>query len=299
VDDGHIVHPDGERYPFQIEYYDPKARSARLKTTGIDIDVLSIDPSFLFYSKPGDEAIEVTRLINDAFAAWSRQDDRFWVLASLPLQAPEEAAAELERAVVECGAVGAFIGTTLPGDRSLDQAELEPVFAAADRLGTPLVLHPLEPKLPPLEGFHLSNAIGNPLATTIAAARLIFSGTLDRFPKLKIVLVHGGGFLPYQLGRLDRVFLVRDEAKLNISAPPSSYLDRFWIDTITHSDSALAFLASTVGIGRLVLGTDFPFDMQDPDPLARFRRIDIDPLALGETVEALFGRERSMPAAQT
>lgn len=298
VDDGHILHPDGERYPFRTEFYDPVARAARLDTVGIDVDVVSIDPSFLFYSKAREEAVEVARRINDAFASWSREDERFWALATIPLQAPEEAAVELERAIGECGAVGAFIGTTLPGDRPLDKAGLDPVFATAERLGAPLVLHPVEPKLPILDGYHLANAIGNPLDTTTAAARLVFSGVLDRFPDLRIVLVHAGGFLPYQLGRLDRVFLVRDQAKVTLSAPPSSYLHRFWIDSITHSDAALTFLVSLIGTDRLVLGTDFPFDMQDPEPIARFRRIGVDPLALGESASALFAPTRAeTPAA--
>lgn len=287
VEGDSIIHPDGERYPFQVEYYDPIARAARLQTTGIDIDVLSIDPSFLFYSQPEDVAIAATARFNDAFAEWSRGDDRFRFLASLPLQAPEQAASELERAVLECGAVGAFIGSDLP-EHTLDRAGLDPVFATVDRLNVPIVIHPVEPMLPALEGFHLTNAVGNPIATTIAATRLIFSGILDRFKNLKVVLVHGGGFFPYQLGRFDRVHLVRDEAQVNIAAPPSSYLDRFWIDTIIHSDAGLAFLANTVATGHLVLGTDFPFDMQEPEPLERLGRVGIEPQELGRNMEELF-----------
>jgi aminocarboxymuconate-semialdehyde decarboxylase len=208
-----------------------------------------------------------------------------------------ERTARIRCAVIDAEAVGAFIGTTLPGDIPLDKADLDPVFEAAERLDAPLVLHPLEPALTILEGYHLTNAIGNPLATTTAAARLVFSGVLDRFPRLSIVLVHAGGFLPYQLGRLDRVFLVREEAKLNLSSPPSTYLDRFWIDTITHSDPALEFLASIVGQNRLVLGTDFPFDMQDPEPIARLHRVGIDPLALGANTSELFSRSHTQRPA--
>src|SRR5262249_56212454 len=119
----------------------------------------------------------------------------------------------------------------------------------------------------------------------------------DRFPELKIVLVHGGGFLPYQFGRFDRLFAVREEARLNISRPPSSYLDRFWIDSITHSDQALRYLVDLVGTERVVVGTDFPFDIQDPEPVERLHRIGVDPATLGESTAALFGRLEQEPAS--
>jgi aminocarboxymuconate-semialdehyde decarboxylase len=140
-------------------------------------------------------------------------------------------------------------------------------------------------------GFHLPNGIGNPLDTTIAAARLIFTGTLQRFQDLSVVLVHGGGFLPYQFGRLDRVFEVRSEARERISEAPSAYLRRFWIDSVTHSTPALEYLVRLLGEDRVVLGSDYPFDMQDPDPVGRVRAAGIDPLVLGATAERLFHRE--------
>ena len=125
---------------------------------------------------------------------------------------------------------------------------LDPVLATAGRLGVPLMLHPyyVGPK-PGLEAYYLTNSIGNPLDTCVAAARLMHSGAFDRHADLRIVLVHAGGFLPYQLGRLDHAFSVRREAKVGTARPPSSYLDRFWFDTITHSDASLEFLVSLVG----------------------------------------------------
>ena len=108
--------------------------------------------------------------------------------------------------------------------------------------------------------------MGNPLDTSVAAVRLISSGTLDRFPGLRVALVHAGGFLPYQVGRFDHAFDVRPEARVAIDRPPSTYLDRFWMDTITHSDEALEFLARRIGPDRLYIGTDQPFDMADAAP---------------------------------
>jgi aminocarboxymuconate-semialdehyde decarboxylase len=150
------------------------------------------------------------------------------------------------------------------------------------------VLHPYYVGAKPgLEDYYLTNSIGNPLDTCVAAARLMQSGAFDRHPDLRIVLVHGGGFLPYQLGRLDHAFLVRPEAKVATKRPPSSYLDRFWFDTITHSDASLAFLLSLVGPERVVLGTDLPFDMADARPLERLARTGTDPHVLGRTASGL------------
>jgi aminocarboxymuconate-semialdehyde decarboxylase len=109
----------------------------------------------------------------------------------------------------------------------------------------------------------MTNLTGNPLETCVAASRLILSGFLDRHPSLRLVLVHGGGFLPYQIGRLDHGFRVRSETRAAIDAPPSSYLRRFWYDTITHASAPLGFLSGLVGFDRVMMGTDLPFDMAD------------------------------------
>jgi aminocarboxymuconate-semialdehyde decarboxylase len=297
LDGEELVHPDGERYPVGPEFYDRTARIAEMDRLGIDVAVLSVSPTLFFYSERAEEAIGVARRLNDALGSWAREDpERFAAMATLPMQAPDEAAAELERAVTREGLVGASIGTSVSAGRSIDAPELEPVFTAASKLRVPLLLHPNDPPIPALDDFHLRNTIGNPLDTTIAAMRLIFSGTLDRFPDLRIVLVHAGGFLPYQFGRADRAFAVRPEARTHISEPPSSYLERFWIDSVTHSTAGLEYLARLIGPSRLVLGSDFPFDMQDPDPVDQVRRAGLDSAVLGEAALELFGLRRHAAA---
>ena len=135
------------------------------------------------------------------------------------------------------------------------------MLAAAADLGVPLLLHPYYVGTSPgLVDFYLTNLIGNPLATTVCAARLIFSGTLDELGALRLVLTHGGGYLPYQIGRLDHGHRVRPEAK-GCARPPSAYLPAFWFDTVTHAPGPLRFLADSVGTDHVVYGTDFPFDM--------------------------------------
>jgi aminocarboxymuconate-semialdehyde decarboxylase len=284
-----LVHPEGFQAPLDPDFHDVEALLARMDANGIDLSIVSIAPPLFFYGLGPAEAIAFAGEANDAIAAMVAGSERLEALAHLPLQEPEAAARELERAVQDLGMRGALIGTDA-GERMLDEEPLEPLLATAAALSVPLVLHPyfVGPK-PRLEPFFFTNSIGNPLDTAIAAARLIHQGTLDRHPGLRIVLVHGAGNLPYQLGRLDHAFSVRPEARQMIERPPSAYLDRFWVDTLTHSDASLRFLADLVGEERLVLGTDLPYDMADRQPLRRLDRIGLDAEALGAVACDLFG----------
>jgi len=167
------------------------------------------------------------------------------------------------------------------------------VLAAAADLGVPLILHPYYVGARPgLADFYLTNLIGNPLATTVCAARLIFSGALDELGALRLVLTHGGGYLPYQIGRLDHGRRVRPEAG-GCAHPPSAYLSRFWFDTVTHAPGPLRFLADSAGADHVVYGTDFPFDMA-AGPLADqlagtgLSEADAERIA-GRNANALFG----------
>jgi aminocarboxymuconate-semialdehyde decarboxylase len=297
-DEGFLVHPQGFRYPAHQEFLDAGAKLAEMDRLGIDASVMSGAPTLFFYDAPADEAVQFTRRVNDALAEWVSGSDRLSAVAGLPLQDPDAAAAELERAIGELGMLGAHIGTNCQS-MPLDAPELEPVLATAERLGVPLILHPyyVGPK-PGLEDFYLVNSMGNPLDTSIAAVRLIHSGALDRHPALRIALVHAGGFLPFQLGRFDHAFDVRQEPRRHIQRRPSTYLDRFWMDTITHADAALAFLRDLIGPGRLVLGTDLPFDMADPEPVTRLNRVGVDPDAAANAAAELFGDARRLRFAE-
>jgi aminocarboxymuconate-semialdehyde decarboxylase len=297
-EDGWLVHPEGFRYPVQPEFLDAGAKLASMDALGIDVSVLSLAPTHFFYEAPADEAVEFARRANDALAKLVAGHDRLLAFAHVPLQNADAAAAELDRAVGELGFRGAQIGTSYAHGRPLDGPELRPVLEAADRHGVLLVLHPyyVGPKAG-LEPFYFTNSLGNPIETTVAAARLIHTGALDRWPSIRFVLVHAGGFLPFQIGRLDHAYEVRSEPRAKIERPPSSYLRRFWIDSVTHLDAALSFLVSSLGSDRVVLGTDLPFDMADHEPLDRLRRTGIDPHALGATAARLLGLEVAVPGA--
>jgi aminocarboxymuconate-semialdehyde decarboxylase len=287
-EDGWIAHPEGFRYPLHREFVDVPAKLEGMDAAGIELAVLSLSPTMFFYESPADQATAFARRANDALAELIDGQDRLLAFAHLPLQDAQAAAEELDRCIGTLGFRGAHIGTSYDNGRPLDGPELEPVWAVAERHGCPLVLHPYYVgDKPGLEDFYFTNTLGNLIDTTVAASRLLHSGTLDRYPSVPVVLVHAGGFLPFQIGRLDHAYDVRREPRAQITEPPSTRLDRFWMDTITHSDEALAFLASRIGTARMVLGTDVPYDMGDPRPLERVRRAGVDELALGRTAEAL------------
>jgi aminocarboxymuconate-semialdehyde decarboxylase len=267
-----LVHPQGYHYPLSPEFFDVDAKLRQMDTLGIDTAILSLSPTLFFYWLDGPAAGDFCGQANESLARFIAQSDRLEGVAAVPLQQPEAAAAELRRAVVDLGLRGVEIGTTME-DMLLDDRRFEPFFDAAAELDVPVILHPYYVGTRPhLADFYMTNLTGNPMETCIAASRFILSGFLDRYPTLKIVLVHAGGFLPYQIGRLDRGFRVRGETRTAIASPPSSYLRRFWYDTITHAGAPLKFLVELVGSDRVVLGTDLPFDMADDrfhDHLAR------------------------------
>lgn len=281
-----MVHPQGYRYLLAPEFWDPEAKLKHMDQLGIDISVLSIAPTMLFYWLEASAAQEFCRQTNEALAEISKQSGgRLYGLAAVPLQDPQAAVVELRRAVEELGLRGALIGTTVE-KIPLDDPRFETFMATAAELEVPLLLHPYDKLVrmrQELTDFYMSNLIGIPLATTLAASRLILSGCLERHPNLTIVLMHAGGFLPYQIGRLDHGHRVRPEAKANITSAPSSYLRRFYFDTITHASDRLKSLISWVGADRVVFGTDIPFDMADLSFAEHFAAAELDQ----QTIEAI------------
>lgn len=288
AEDGGLTHPEGFHYPVQPEFHDAEVKLERMDEMEIDISVLSISPTLFSYEAPAGDAVEFAIRANDALAEMIDGEPRLFAFAHLPLQDAGAAAAELERCITELGFRGAQIGTSYANGKPIDGPEVEGVLEVADRHGLPLMLHPyyVGPK-PGLEDYYFTNSLGNPIETTVAAARLIHAGTLQRFESLPFVLVHAGGFLPFQAGRLDHAHKVRQEPRPNLESPPSELLDRFYIDTITHADVQLGFLNDLIGTERIVLGTDLPFDMGDPQPLDRLRRVGVDEHEVGATASRL------------
>jgi aminocarboxymuconate-semialdehyde decarboxylase len=228
----------------------------------VDVQVLSATPQTYFYDQEPSVAAACAALQNDQIAKLVKaHPDRFFGIATLPMQAPQRAEDELTRAVSSLGLRGAMIGSNAQG-KNLDDPVLEPIWAAAAALGAFMLVHPVQVAgAERMRSYYLNNLIGNPLDTTIAAACLVFGGVLERHPTLNVLLVHGGGFVPYQAGRWVHGWHVRPEPKVNLKRSPEPWLDRFYYDTILHAQPQLEFLVGSVGPARVLLGSDYPYDM--------------------------------------
>jgi aminocarboxymuconate-semialdehyde decarboxylase len=195
---------------------------------------------------------------------------RFAGLATLPAQDVGAAVEELERSVTTLGLKGAELDTVMQG-HTWDEPQFLPLFKAAEALGVVLFFHP-QPQdnlvLARTAKYGLANSIGVPVEDALAVAALIFGGILDACPALKACIAHGGGPACFGMGRMDRGWQVRSEARLHIQKPPSTYQRRLYYDCITSSEAALRFLIDQVGVDRVVLGSDWPFVQWDPSPVA-------------------------------
>jgi aminocarboxymuconate-semialdehyde decarboxylase len=266
-----IVHDNGLRYPAFEVFRDVGARLEHMDAHGIDVTVVSISPSlYLYWLDPGETA-EVSRILNDAAARMAAASGgRIAAMATVPMNDPRAATAELRRAHSELGVVGVEIGTSV-GTTQLDSPQFAEFFGAAEELGLPVMLHPYVSMITPPDsgtsGFHLGNVIGNPVETFVAACRLLVGGVFDRHPDLRVILVHGGGALPYQIGRLQHAYEVRKETKSVARRPPLEYMDNLRFDTIVFDRGALEHLIALAGPERVVHGTDLPFDMGDDSVL--------------------------------
>jgi aminocarboxymuconate-semialdehyde decarboxylase len=237
-------------------------RLADMDAAGIDVQVVSNTPQTFLYDQEPALGAALSALQNEQIAkAVAANPGRLIGIATLPMQAPKLAADELRRAMRSLGLKGAQIGSNVQG-RNLDDEALEPVWAAANELGALIMVHPTQVAgAERLKAYYLVNLIGNPLDTTIAAAALVFGGVIERHPDIKFLMVHGGGFVPYQSGRFKHGWQVRPEPRARLKGPPGASLERLYFDTILHGQPALEFLVSSCGPARVLLGSDYPFDM--------------------------------------
>jgi aminocarboxymuconate-semialdehyde decarboxylase len=246
----------------------PERKIKDMQKMGINVTILSITPSQFFYHLDESLVLDVCRIQNDRISEIVQKfPKRFVGMATVPLQNVEVAIKELGRAIIDLKLKGVEIGSNV-GARYLGDPHFWPFFEKVKALDVPIFIHPVNVAgAERMKDFYFSNLIGNPLDTTITAAHLIFSGTLDRFPGLKIILSHAGGQIPYIIGRLEHGFEVRPECQEAIKKSPGEYLRQFYFDTISHSPDTLRFLISRVGAERVLMGTDYPYDMGDMNPL--------------------------------
>lgn len=249
---------------------DPAARIEHMDRMGVDVQGLATFVSEYFYWAPTAAAAESARIQNDNLAAAAAaHPDRFALFgATVPLQDVDLAIAEMDRAVDDLGFKGLQIGGTVDG-HNLDEPRFRPFWAAVEAKGVPVILHPSGyPESHRFSDYFLVNCIGNPLETMVAVTRMIFSGLFEEHPEIKLVLLHGGGYLPFYSSRADHTWEVRPETRVNIpDKTPSDYMKMLYYDTMVFQPLYLRHLVEIVGSERVMLGTDFPFDMGETDPV--------------------------------
>jgi aminocarboxymuconate-semialdehyde decarboxylase len=251
---------------------DVKARLAAMDASGIDVQLVSPSPSHYHYWADEDLARTVWELANEGTAAHVAQaPERLHGLGLVPLQHPDLAVEALEHAL-DLGLRGVEISSHAPG-RELSDPAYEPFWTRTEETGAILFLHPFGCTLDErLDRWYLSNTVGQPTENAVALSHLIFSGVLDRHPGARIVAAHGGGYLPTHIGRSDHAWRARTDTR-GCARPPSSYLKQLYFDSLVHDPYVLRELIRVAGPDRVLLGSDFPFDMGADDPLGALRAV--------------------------
>jgi aminocarboxymuconate-semialdehyde decarboxylase len=253
---------------------DTGSRLMAMDAAGIDVQAVSVIPTQYHYWADRGLASEIVSAVNERIATMARgRPGRLVGLATVALQHPDLAAAQLAEAVGKLGLRGAEISTSAAG-RDLSDPYFEPFFLTAAELGAFVFIHPWGCTLGErLSSWYLGNIIGQPAETTLALSHLIFGGVLDRHPGLIVCGAHGGGYLPQYIGGADHAYAVRPESAA-MKQPPSAYLRQIYFDTLVYTPETARQLIDVAGAGHVMLGTDYPFDMGVTDPL---RRLDAVP----------------------
>jgi aminocarboxymuconate-semialdehyde decarboxylase len=292
-----FVRDDRHSTPVYAEFHDADAKLADMDRKGIDISVISVTPVVFFYWLEPDAGLAAARIMNDGVARMAaRHPGRLRGMATLPMQDADAAVAELERVVKEHDFRSVELGCRVRGEL-LSEPKFRPVLRRAQELKVFIFAHPYVAGALPrdLGCYYLGNLAGLPLDTTLMAAHLMFGGALDELPLLEVVLAHGGGYLPYQIGRLAHGYDVRKEARALTARSPRELLRRFHFDALTHDTAALQFLVDKAGADRVMIGTDAPFDMAEDDPLGRLAQVSLSDgqreRILGSNALALLGEK--------
>jgi aminocarboxymuconate-semialdehyde decarboxylase len=250
-------------------------RLGDMDAMGLDMQLVLPSPNQCYYTVALDIAVKAARMVNDGLAEYvARKPDRFIALGTVPLSDGDEAADELERCMTKLGMKGAEILTNVAG-QEISERQYAPFWKKAEELGALIVLHPngfTEARR--LSRFYFNNVIGNPLETTIALHYLIFDGILERHPNLKILAVHGGGYLPAYSGRIDHAWGARSDSHAELPRPPTSYLKKIYFDTVVFTPHQLSELIRLFGADHIVMGTDYPFDMAEYDPIGHVASVN-------------------------
>jgi aminocarboxymuconate-semialdehyde decarboxylase len=248
------------------EFHDADAKIAWMDRSRVDMAAISVGPPVYFYSLSADAGLAAAKLNNDGIAQMvAKYPARLRGMATLPMQDPDAAIAELERVVKEHQFKAVEMGTSIEGFPLADM-KFRKLLKTIEQLGCFIFAHPYQCLAQGwMDEYYLRNFIGFPLDTTMMVAHLMYSGALDDLKKLRILCAHGGGYVPYQIGRFIHGFNVRPEPKMKTQTSPRDLLRRFYFDALTHDPMAARHLINCVGKDRVVIGSDNPFDMQPPD----------------------------------
>lgn len=262
---------DGQRWkPLTDQDHNTKRMIRDMDESGRDVAVLSGYPWLFHYELDAEKGEGIAKEVNDGIAQMvSEHSDRLAGMGTVPLQHAPMALKELERVVNQLGMRAVEIGSNVKG-KNLDEPEFFPFFEKVQALGVLVFIHPSlnVAGIERMGRYHLLNLIGNPTETAVGIGSLIYGGILERLPELKLCFAHAGGSMPYLIGRLDHGYKVRPECKSAIPKAPSEYFKRLYFDTIAHSPQGLLYLIQSVGSDKVLLGSDYPADMADPQPVA-------------------------------
>lgn len=264
----------------QLEYLRPKmdfleTRLADMDRMGVDIQAVAVSVYQYYYWSDPEVGARITRVINEEFAAATAPfGERFSPLGTVPLQDTDAAIAELRYCVEELGFKGLEIGTHVDSEEEISSPRLDPFWAEVERLGAVVVVHTNgHTHKQRLQDHNFVNIIGHAYEATLAISHLIFNGVMERYPGLKVVVVHGGGYLPAYAGRIDHAWRAREDVREGVPNMPSEYLKKFFFDTMVFEPDQLEFLVKKYGADHVVLGTDYPYDMGDDDPLETIGKV--------------------------
>jgi aminocarboxymuconate-semialdehyde decarboxylase len=253
----------------------PEERLRDMDRMGVDIQAISVAPPQYYYWAEPDLGVRASRIQNDNLARIVREHpDRFVGLGTLPLQDVDASLIELERLVHEFGFNGVEICTSVNG-ADFDDRRFEPLLARFEELDLLVVMHPNGfSHGERLAAYYLINTVGMPLDSTVSISRMIFGGVLERHPDLKICVVHGGGYVPFYPARFDHAYHAREDCREFISRPPSTYLRQLYFDTMVFDPEDLAMLIERYGAEHVLLGSDYPYDMGEEDPVGLVKSVD-------------------------
>ncbi len=264
---------DADRRPDMLEH---DVRLAVMDAAGVDMQVIMPPPGQVNYAIPLEVGRHAASVINDGMAEFAaKQPDRFTALGTVPMQDGEAAARELEQAMKR-GLKGVQILTNVHGKELSDPA-FAAFWAAAEQLGAVVLIHPngfTEARR--MTRFYFNNVVGNPLDTSLALHYLIFDGVLERHPNLKLIAVHGGGYLAAYSGRIDHAWGARSDVRGSLPQPPTTYLKRVYFDSVVFTPHQLRSLIEVFGADRILMGTDYPYDMAESDPVGHLASAGLD-----------------------